>query len=78
ISPLVSAPTAYEELQSHKVSGWAALKDNLRLYWSTVVGKPQYWVEGQRGAMNKNAATFLQKMLYGENSSVEVVLAGHS
>lgn len=78
ISPLVSAPTAYEELQSHKVSGWAALKDNLRLYWSTVVGKPQDWVEGQRGAMNKNAATFLQKMLYGADSSVEVVLAGHS
>lgn len=78
ISPLVSAPTAYEELQSHKVSGWAALKDNLRLYWSTVIGKPQDWVEGQRGAINKNAATFLQKMLYGENSSVEVVLAGHS
>ena len=78
ISPLVSAPTAYEELQSHKVSGWAALKDNLRLYWSTVVGKPQDWVEGQRGAMNKNAATFLQKMLYGQDSSVEVVLAGHS
>lgn len=78
ISPLVSAPTAYEELQSHKVSGWAALKDNLRLYWSTVVGKPQDWVEGQRGAMNKNAATFLQKMLYGADSGVEVVLAGHS
>ena len=65
ISPLVSVATEYEELQGQKVSGWAALKNNLGLYWANVVGKPQEWVDGQRGAVNKSAATFLQKMLYG-------------
>ena len=78
ISPLVSVATEYEELQGQKVSGWAALKNNLGLYWANVVGKPQEWVDGQRGAVNKSAATFLQKMLYGENSSMELVVNGHS
>ncbi|MDO5033091.1 hypothetical protein [Corynebacterium sp.] len=78
IHPLVTAPTPYEELQGQKVSGWEALKDNLRLYWSTVIGKPQDWVEGQRGKINQNAAGFLQNILYGQNSSVEVVMGGHS
>ena len=78
ISPLVSEPKEYEKLQGQKISGWAALKNNLGLYWAFVVGKPQEWVDGQRGDIDKSAATFLQKMLYGENSSVELVVNGHS
>lgn len=75
---LISQEIPLETPKTQKIGAWAALRDNLRLYWATVIGKPQDWVNDRRGAVNSATASFLQNLLYGRNSNMEVVLEGHS
>lgn len=77
-SSLLSPEIPLESPKTQKVSAWAALRDNLRLYWAMVIGKPQDWVNSHRGTVNSATAGFLQNLLYGQNSNMEVVLDGHS
>ncbi|APT85932.1 hypothetical protein [Corynebacterium flavescens] len=75
---LVSRKAPLETLATQKVKGWEALRQNLALYWATVIGKPQDWVNAQKGAASSRAAGLIQRMLYGENSSIEVTVGEHS
>ncbi|MDO5097456.1 MAG: hypothetical protein Q4D85_01765 [Corynebacterium sp.] len=75
---LTTTPRAEKQLASIRQDGFAAVKSFIREFFLTIFGTPRRWADSIKGAVTDNAASAIQRGLYGEKSVVEVVVGNSS
>ncbi len=74
----VTPVTPLKPAESRSVGAWEAVKRFFQFFFRVVIGSPKQWVREIHIAGSKAVATGVQKVLYGSDSNVEVILGGQS
>ncbi|AKK07028.1 hypothetical protein CMUST_13670 [Corynebacterium mustelae] len=75
---LTTVPQAEKHVASIRQDGFAAVKSFIREFSLAVFGTPRRWADSIKGTVTDNAASAIQRGLYGEKSVVEVVVGSSS